>query len=292
MTEAFVTYMEADASYRKQKGESQSHLKCILNSPAHYKAASKRFLRPSSNMIIGTATHCKTLEGDEKFNSDFVKKPPGIRYTNKEGRDWKESQGKKTILSNDGFTREYDSVIGMTESLRNLEWFDESQPDYRKHNEVSIYWEFEGVECKARLDRIILTKNHVHVLDLKTTDSISTEKFQSKLVDLSYDFQAGWYAWAAELVFKRPVSFTFVAVERSEPWSIKIFDVPDEMMQEARIKNHQALETLKECRTNDSWPSVKVERQLLRYPKWYSPLKKNAKIERTYSGSKAFDPIF
>ena len=292
MTEAFVTYMEADPSYRKQKGESQSHLKCILDSPAHYKAASRRFLRPSSNMIIGTATHCKVLEGDKKFESDFVKKPPGIRYTNKEGREWKESQKKKTILSNDGFTREYDSVIGMTESLRKLEWFDENQPDYRKHNEVSIYWEHDGIDCKARLDRIILTEDHVHVIDLKTTDSVSTAKFQSKLVDLAYDFQAGWYTWAAELAFKRPASFTFVAVERAEPWSIKIFDVPDEMLREARRKNQMALDILKECRASDSWPSVEIERKTLQYPKWYSPTESSANVGTGIPIPEVFEPIF
>lgn len=276
---AEVSYMEADPSYRKAAGESQSQLKTILDSPAHYQAATKRFLRPSSAMIIGTATHCKVLEGDKKFESDFVRKPNNIKYTNKEGRDWKAAQKGKTILSNDGYHREWDCVIGMSESLRQLEWFDGTQPDYRKYNEVSIYWDADDIPCKARLDRVVVTDDAVHVIDLKTTDSVSTDKFQSKLVDLGYDFQAGWYTWAAELAYGRPATFTFVAVERQEPWCVKVFDVPDEMIKEARRKNQKALRILRDCKKSDSWPKKEIERQTLQYPRWYTPTQEPATMD-------------
>ncbi len=276
---ADVSYFQSDFSYRKAEGESQSQLKSILHSPAHYQAAAKRFFRPSSAMIIGTATHCKVLEGDDKFNADFIKKPSNIKYTNKEGREWKDGQKGKTVLSNDGYHREWDSVQGMSESLRQLDWFNPEQDYYRKYNEVSIYWMDQGIPCKARLDRVIVTDTHVHVIDLKTTDSVSTDKFQSKLVDLGYDFQAGWYTWAASLAFGLPATFTFVAVERQEPWLVKVFDTSQDMLSEARRKNKKALSLLRGCRQANNWPKGEVTRQTLQYPRWYAMTQDPASID-------------
>lgn len=289
---AEVCYFQPDGDYRRQAGESQSHLKSILQSPAHYKASSKRRFRPSAVMTIGTATHCKALEGDETFEANFVMKPDNIKYTTKEGREWRDSQGRKTILANDGNDRQWDSVIGMTESLRQMDWFNPSQKDYRKFNEVSFYWEEQGIKCKARLDRIIVTDDEVHVLDLKTTDSISIEKFQSKAVDLGYDFQAGWYSHAAELVYDRPVRFTFVAIERNEPWSIGVFEVPPEMLGEARRKNEKALSTLRKCLDTGEWPGVEPRPILLEYPRWYKPVSDTIDYSAIQEAKDDFVPLF
>ncbi|MFZ9315675.1 MAG: PD-(D/E)XK nuclease-like domain-containing protein [Candidatus Nanopelagicaceae bacterium] len=289
---AEVSYFQADGDYRRQTGESQSHLKSILLSPAHYKANQKRRFKPSSVMTIGTATHCKALEGDKTFESNFILKPDNIKYTTKEGRDWRDSQRNKTILVNDGIDRQWDSVIGMTDSLRQMEWFDPSQKDYRKYNEVSFYWQENGIDCKARLDRIIVTDEEVHVLDLKTTDSISVEKFQSKAVDLGYDFQAGWYSHAAELVYEKPVRFTFVAIERNEPWSIGIFEVPPEMIAEARRKNRKALNILKKCLDTNEWPGIDPEPKMLEYPRWYTPMSDTTEPLGLSNNQNDFVPLF
>lgn len=291
-TNAEVCYFQADGDYRRQPGESQSHLKSILLSPAHYQANRKRRFKASTVMTIGTATHCKALEGDETFEANFVLKPDNIKYTTKEGKEWRDSQGKKTILVNDGYDRQWDSVIGMTESLRALEWFDPKQKDYRKYNEVSFYWEDDGIKCKARLDRILVTDDEVHVIDLKTTDSISVDKFQSKAVDLGYDFQAGWYSYAAELVYQKPVRFTFVAIERNEPWSIGIFEVPPDMLQEARRKNILAVQTLKKCIETNHWPAVDPEPRMLEYPRWYKPVSDRLVQEPISEPQDDFVPLF
>lgn len=268
-TNVEVVYFQADTPYRRAPGESQSHLKTILKSPAHYQAVLKRKFFTSPAMTMGTATHCLVLEGDETFAANFIKKPDDIKYTTKEGREWRDANAKKTILPNDGKDRQWDCVQGMSKALKTLDWFDPAQPDYRKYNEVSIYWEEMGIPCKARLDRVVELEDEVLVLDLKTTDSVSVDKFQSKMVDLGYDFQAGWYSHAAELVYKKPVRFIFVAVERNEPHTIDLFEVPKDVLTEARYKNNFALERLKVCRETNSWPTMQPSLKLLEYPKWY-----------------------
>jgi hypothetical protein len=292
MADAEVWYFQPDGDYRRQPGESQSALKSILNSPAHYQAGKKRKFFPSSVMTIGTATHCKVLEGDETFENSFVLKPPEIKFTTKEGRAWRDDNKKKTILTNEGKDRQWDSVMGMSKTLQSLDWFDPSQKDYRKFNEVSFYWTQNGISCKARLDRVVVTDDEVHVIDLKTTDSISLDKFQSKLVDLGYDFQAGWYTKAAELAYGKPARFTFVAIERNEPWSVGVFEVPPEMLAEARAKNTKALETLSKCLKNNEWPRFDPQPKILQYPRWYQPIGDTMVGSDETITDDRFEPIF
>ena len=287
-----ISYCQPDPDYRRAAGESQSHLKNILVSPAHYKAAEKRRFFPSSVMVMGTATHCKALEGEDTFAANFVKKPDNIKYTTKEGKEWKESQGRKTILVNDGKDRQWDAVVGMTDALRSLDWFNPNQPDYRKYNEVSIYWNEIGIPCKARLDRVLNLEDEVIVLDLKTTDSVNVDKFQSKMVDLGYDFQAAWYANAAKNVYNKPVRFIFVAIERNEPYTIDLFEAPPDMLEEARRKNELALQILKKCREAGEWPTKEPSLKMLEYPKWYTPVSRDLVNIKTSEVSNEFVPLF
>lgn len=264
-----ICYLQPDAEYRRAKGQSQSHLKTILRSPAHYVSAGRHGLIPSPAMIMGTAVHCKLLEGEDTFAAQFTQRPDGIKFTTKEGKDWRAANSKRKILTNEGRDRQWDSVVGMVEALRGLEWFDVETKDYRKYNEVSIYWNEDNIACKARLDRVIPLEDETLVLDLKTTDNISPTKFQSKLVDLGYDFQAAWYSRAAEIAYGKPVRFIFVAIERTAPYTMDFFEAPRYMLREARYKNEKALRKLKECQENNEWPTRQPSLKLLDYPKWY-----------------------
>lgn len=269
-----VAYNQPDPSYRREPGENQSHLKHILKSPAHYKASKQRRFAASVFMDIGSALHCKVLEGDEEFSRRFVQKPEDLSLATKEGKEWKAANKTKTILSNNDKDMAWDSVHGMTESLRKLEWFDWDQPDYRKFNELSIYWEAQGVECKARLDRLVIEEDRCLVLDLKTTDSIEPDVFSKKVAGgMNYVFQAAWYAEAASLAFKKPADFIFVAIERQKPWSVGIFQVSEEMMEEGKAQINEARRRLVECRQTKAWPAPEITFNTLELPRWYtSPL--------------------
>lgn len=289
-----ICYCQPDGEYRRQPGENQSSLKSILTSPAHYQASKARSFFPSSVMVIGTATHCKVLEGEETFNSNFILKPSSIKFTNKEGKDWKEANKKKTILTNEGKDRQWDSIMGMSDALRRLDWFSPDQKDYRKYNEVSIYWDHDDIRCKARLDRVLVLEDEVIVVDLKTTDSVNVDKFQGKLVDLGYDFQAGWYATAAEAAYQKPARFVFVAVERNAPYTVGLFEVPQSMMDQAKLKNRKALNILKECKAKNEWPAPTPTLNVLEYPRWYTPVEDpaNMHLNQPKSSQDVSEPLF
>jgi hypothetical protein len=270
---ATIAYCQPDMDYRREVGENQSHLKNILISPAHYKASLKRRFITTVNMEIGSALHCKVLEGDTEFNNRFILKPQDVSFATKEGKEWKQNNKNKTVLAQ----QDYESVLGMAESLFQLDWFDKKQKDYRKYNELSIYWDSDGIPCKGRLDRLVELENEVIVLDLKTTDSVDPSTFQKKVTGtMNYIFQAAWYSEAASLAFNKPARFIFAAIERGNPYCSSIFEVSDEMMQEGVAQINQARKILKKCLQTKKWPKPEIPYNVLSLPPWYkSPVGNN-----------------
>lgn len=264
---AEIAYNQNDFDYRREEGANQSSLKKILDSPAHYQAALKFKMIPTPAMEMGTALHCLSLDGEKAFNAGYIKKPDGIKLNTKEGKEWKEGVGRKKVLGSGGKDDPWGSVQGMAGELAKLAWFDASQEDYIKHNEVSIYWDWHGVKCKARLDRVLVEEGIV--LDLKTTDSVDEEAFMKKVVNLGYDFQAAYYAKAAEEAFGKPFRFIFVAVERKAPYTVDLFEASPDMMAESMYKAEKAIKTLAACNNSGLWPNKEPSIRQLDYPGWY-----------------------
>lgn len=274
---AEVCYNQSDFDYRREEGANQSSLKKILESPAHYQAALKFKLIPTPAMEMGTALHCLALDGQKAFDAQYVKKPEGLSLATKEGKAWKAELGRKKALSEGGKDDPWNSVQGMAESLRRLQWYSGTDAEYIKRNEVSIYWDWEGVRCKARLDSLLVDEGIV--LDLKTTDSADPELFQKKVVGLGYDFQAGAYLTAAEAAFNKPFRFIFVAVERKAPYTVALFEVDDQMAAEGKAKFNQAIKIYKECEASGEWPNKPAIIHQLSYPSWYKPVVQSEREE-------------
>ena len=264
---AEIAYNQSDFAYRKEPGVNQSSLKKILDSPAHYQAALKFKMIPTPAMEMGTATHCLVLDGEDAFNGSYLKKPDNIKLTTKEGKEWKASAGRKKILSTGGKDDPWNSVQGMAKSLKRLEWYAGEDAEYIKRNEVSIYWDWHGVRCKARLDSVLIEEGIV--LDLKTTDTVDSELFTKKVVGLGYDFQAAFYAKAAEVAYGKPFRFLFAAVERKAPYTVDLFEVDEEMMAEGLKKCDSAIRIYADCMEKGEWPNREPLIHQLSYPSWY-----------------------
>lgn len=263
-----VAYEQADPDYRRELGQNQSSLKHILKSPAHYKAALNRRFSPTTNMSIGSALHCLVLEGQKTYDASYIVKPDDIKFTTKEGKAWKEEHRRYTILDKEAERK----VLGMAETLKSLPDFDGTAKNYRKFNEVSIYWDSDGIDCKARLDRVVDRGDYVEVLDLKTTDSIDPHDFQKKVVGVfNYVFQAAWYAEAASLVYNKPARFTFLGIERDDPFAMGVFTVSEEMMAEGQRQIRRARKILKECLKKKTWEKPEVAYNSLELPSWFRP---------------------
>ena len=263
-----VAYNQGEFEYRRAEGVNQSSLKKILESPAHYQAALKSKLIPTPAMQMGTAAHCLVLDGQAAFDGAYIRKPENIKLTTKEGKEWKAGVGRKTVLASGGKDDPWGSVQGMAESLRRLEWYSGTDAEYIKRNEVSIYWDWLGVRCKARLDSVLVEEGIV--LDLKTTDSVDYDSFTKKVVNLGYDFQAAYYAKAAEVAYGKPFRFIFVAVERKAPYTVELFEVTPDMLAEGHHKCSIALGDYRRCEESGQWPNREPRIYNLEYPSWYN----------------------
>jgi hypothetical protein len=275
-----ICYNQADWDYRRAEGLNQSSLKKILESPAHYQAALKFKMFPSPAMEIGTALHTLVLDGEKAFDAAYVKKPDSVKLNTKEGKEWKESVGRKKVLTTGGTHDAWNAVQGMAKSLERLEWYSGSDAEYIKRNEVSIYWEHLGVPCKARLDSVLIDEGIV--LDLKTTDSAEPDLFTKKVIGLGYDFQAAAYTVAAERAFGKPFRFMFAAVERRAPFTVAIYEADEMMQAEGRRKFDEAIRIYKECKASDNWPGKEITIGSLSYPSWYKPIETPEPIEDVF----------
>lgn len=264
-----IAWMQPDGAYRRDPGMAQSSLKAILISPAHYQAALKKRWPASANMVLGSALHCAVLEGPKAFEASYVEKPEDIKLTTKEGKAWAAEVKKagKTVLNGE----QTEQLKNMVRALGEIEWFaPERQADLRKYSELSIYWDWMGVDCKARLDRVIELEDKVLVLDLKTTDSVNHKKFLDKVVYLNYLFQAAYYTEAAAVAFNKPAEFVFVGVERDLPNCIDLFSPDADMMAEGRRQCEFALQTFKQCTLTEHWPGPAPTMNKMSLPSWFT----------------------
>ena len=289
MTE--VRYNEPDFDYRRAPGLNQSSFKHILKSPAHYQAKLKEKRITTPAMALGTATHALLLDGRKAFDASyFDKSKEKLDLTVSEIKEALDEKGitykksaKKTdleaLLYPDGkpvdrrtglSEDEYAAVEGMAASLQRVVYFDPSQPDYIKHNEVSIYFEWEGVECKARLDRVDFDRRVI--IDLKSTDIVAVEKFSWKSVDLGYIFQAGFYTKAAEAAFGGEWGFEFAAVEKKAPYIADILVADEDFLQEGRNQCVEAIRRYKDSLKRQEWPAPEVTVKKLGLPPGYRPV--------------------
>jgi hypothetical protein len=295
---AAICYEMADAEYRQHPGLSQSAMKELLVSPAHFMA---RYgpdappFYPTTNMILGLGIHCKTLE-PELFDAQFVskadkEKPLTIAQLKAEldasGIDYPKTAKKdelqallypgglpadtRTALDPDAFA----DVLAASEALRTHDitgqWFSPGSKDYRKNNEVSIFTlNHFGQPIKGRFDRLEYDGMTARIIDLKTTHTASPREFQRTCANFSYDLQAAWYTQLAQMAFPdaRAVEFYFVAIERKAPYGISVFKASEGLLQSGRFKMQKALDLYAQCVELDYWPSYDPVVHDLDMPAW------------------------
>ncbi len=118
--------------------------------------------------------------------------------------------------------------------------------NYEKLFQVAIYFQFEGVDCKALLDILLIDHENKRIMpyDLKTTKEYPSQ-FGKAIDQHRYDIQAMWYTLALEEEFAELIAagytiepFTFVVASKKDPTCpIQVplkFGNPDKMIEELK----------------------------------------------------------
>ena len=126
-------------------------------------------------------------------------------------------------------------------------------------NEVSITWTDETaarspIDCRARLDRLIVGQRSALVVDLKTTDDPSPDAFARTIASWGYHCQAAWYCQAArELLGTVGVRFAFVAVRSDPPHEVAVYDLEPEAIAIGHAENRRTLRELADAIADERW---------------------------------------
>jgi hypothetical protein len=280
-----IAFYQPDPDYRRTEGLSQSAMKELLTSPAHFQAAYGPNPEPrfaSAAMIWGSALHAKVLEPEKFDNLYFDRsckaKEPTIKDLKEmldeaqieyiktakkpelESLLWPEGKKKDARTSMD--PKDFENVNRAAEALRSHditgEWFCPGIEKYREWNEVSMYAKTEqGLIVKGRVDRLLVTDDKIMILDLKTTQDASFKGFQKSVANFNYDLQAAWYLDLTRRCFgnERPIEFLFCAIEKKAPFGISVYRASEQLVRSGQQKMSRACEIYLQCMALDYWPS-------------------------------------
>lgn len=262
-----------NADYHAGPGLSSSDLKKLSQSPLHYKTSKAGPREETDAMRFGTAVHYAVLEPDS-FEELYVKAPEGSKNSKavKEALAEIEAAGKLPLSQKD-----FDAVQGMVQAIQNHpfagRWLSGGT------SELSGYWNQHVKDDQLNLDRDILCKcrpdylkevgNQYAIVDLKTTISAEPEYFAKKAYwDYQYHISAAHYLTGMEaLRGVRAQGFIFVAVEKSPPYAVNVFEASEEFIRAGEEANRELYALFASCEASGNWPCYPVEPKKLMLPR-------------------------
>jgi len=256
MTDTTYIYDMPDTEYRKARGITQSGLKTAIT-PAHYKAmldAPKQ--EPTPAMIFGSILHATCLEPHRLAEMSVIK-PDGMKFTTKDGKEWKESQTKAIITAEDAA-----NIKGAADALR-------SHPIAAKFlafkKEVSVFATHEetGMKVKGRLDLLGMVGDSTVVADIKTTEDASLDGFSRAITHFRYDLQAAFY-----MDMTGASNFVFIAVEKEPPYAVGVYDLDPDSIEVGRKTYARRLLAIKEAQQSGKWDAYPETIQTISIQGW------------------------
>ncbi len=224
-------------------------------------------------MRFGTAVHYAVLEPD-KFEELYVKAPEGSKNSKavKEALAEIEAAGKLPLSQ-----KEFDSVQGMVQAIQNHpfagRWLSGGTA------ELSGYWNQRvrdehlnldmDILCKCRPDYLKEVGNQYAIIDLKTTISAEPDYFAKKAYwDYQYHISAAHYLTGMEkLRGVRAQGFIFVAVEKSPPYAVNVFEASEEFIRAGEEANRELYALFASCQASGNWPGYPAEPKKLMLPR-------------------------
>ena len=257
----------SNADYHADPAISASQLKEIGRSPFHYWS---RYINPdrqpliqTSAMKLGSLTHCCVLEPDE------VSKRYGITPDRRSNAGKALAAGMEASGIEAVTAQEMEQALSMATSVRS-----NSTAALLLANgaaETSHWWDdvTTGLRCKCRPDW--LSADGETIVDLKTCVDASPNGFARAIAQWGYQVQSAHYLCGT--LAKR---FVFVAVEKTAPYAVGVYELDAQALVHGSIARHNALQRIQDCRAIGEWPGYTDGIQTLQLPGW--ALKDNTSI--------------
>ena len=247
----------SNADYHADPAVSASHLKTVMQSPYHYWSRyldpDRVAMAPTAAMRLGSLTHCAVLEPDELTK----------RYQLAPDRRTKE--GKAAVVEMAAAGIEAVSEADLAQALQMADAVRSNSTAAlllsNGQAEQSFWWDdiATGMRCKCRPDWF----NGETIVDLKTCQDASAAGFAKAVAAFHYQVQAAHYLCGT--LAKR---FVFVAVEKSAPYAVGVYELDAEAMVHGSVLRHNALQRIQDCRAINEWPGYTDGIQTLQLPGW------------------------
>ena len=260
-----------EKEYRAAEGLSGSQLGLLYSCPQKFKYRLENPKAPTDAMKWGTACHTAVLE-PEVLSTNYAVAPEHCI----DGRT-----KKPRLLDNKGLKgwTEFVEAAGGRDPLLYSEYQEllqiktgvHSHPDMKKLfqaegiNEGEIFWEESGVKCKGRIDRYLTELNVI--IDYKTSNDIGLDKFYKKVVyDFGYLLQLAHYQAGKKIALGLDSypGILLGAQEQDAPYACCVYDVPQELIDDAHAKRREILEDYKGYQASGIWPSYDKGRGIVR----------------------------
>lgn len=211
---------------------------------------------------IGRATHTLILEGEEKFEEEYVVGDGPINE--KTGKPF----GRETLKFKEWAEKQTLPVIGSEEHALMLKMRDAVRGQDKAAElleaglaEVTVRTELGGEPVQARLDWYDPERDII--VDLKTCANV--DKFMYDVRDFGYVAQLAFYAAAVRAARgddKLPACW-LVAVEKCEPYRVAVYHINYQTMDDALngqggkwgLGLFPAIDDLRACRYRNVWPT-------------------------------------
>jgi PDDEXK-like domain of unknown function (DUF3799) len=246
-----------NADYHKDPAISASHLHSVAISPLHYwrrfRDPNRPVAEPTAAMRLGSLVHCAVLEPDELIN----------RYAIAPDRRTKEGKAEAAAMVASGIepvsANDLEQAMAMSAVVRSHPTAALLLADGKA--EQSFWFDdFDtGLRCKCRPD----WHNGHTLIDLKTTTDASPSGFARAIAVWRYHVQAAHY-----LAGTFAQRFVFIAVEKSYPFGIGIYELDAEALERGKELRRHDLQVIADCEATGEWPGYGDSVQPLSLPGW------------------------
>lgn len=134
--------------------------------------------------------------------------------------------------------------------------------------ESSVFWESDGVQCRARMDFTDI-RSGADIVDLKSCDTANPERLARKCIDYGYDLQSAAYIEALETVHPHlagRIRYRLIFFEASLPDKVVPIRFSGEFEAIGRGKWERAKRLWQHALETDQWPGYPAT--TLELPRW------------------------
>jgi len=265
--------------YERLEGLRASDLKLLRRSPAHWVAARKT-RRDSPDLEFGRAFHA-AMEDPKTFRDRIVVEPEfsGRTKDGKESTRSAEAREKREAWLADlrpGTTvlkaEDARNLTGMIEACQRHKLVSRLFESGRRELTIQVSDPETGLVLKCRPDFI---SDGGFVVDLKSTRDAShgfftREIFSDRGSDSRYYvLQASHYAHCCRLTKRfRSDHFVFVAVEKTEPWGVRIYSLDEAALEVGERERSRVTRLYAECLRKNEWPCYDEHAEQVVIPQW------------------------